>query len=366
MAFLQKLRSKHWRVRRASRCEARSTCRLGTRMKELPAGFPTYAVVEALESQWSFRVVDMEYVPVGFGAHHWRASTANAGELFVSVHELDLIGGASGDRSANFQRLRRALDAAHWLESIGGLEFVLGPVADRRGVTVHRVEDNYALHVYSWMECEVLDDPEGVRTGELVARLHGVTERLPPDLVREEDFEIPHRFALEDALGDLGVRWDFGTYAEAAREQLGLHEGMVRALLTYYDHLAELASHDRRGWAITHGEPRGANLVVTADGEVRMIDWDTALIAPRERDLWELPRDGIGQQRYASLVREHIDARWLRLYAAWYTLAELAVYLVVFRSPHTADQNVIQSWVNFLDYLPTRQRWPELSGERLV
>jgi aminoglycoside phosphotransferase (APT) family kinase protein len=38
---------------------------------------------------------------------------------------------------------------------------------------------------------------------------------------------------------------------------------------------------------LTHGEPHAANTIKTDSGLV-LIDWDSALIAPRERDLWSL------------------------------------------------------------------------------
>jgi hypothetical protein len=50
----------------------------------------------------------------------------------------------------------------------------------------------------------------------------------------------------------------------------------------------------------------------------------------------------------------------MRLYEAWYALAEIAVYLAVFREPHTGDGNDATSWENLLLFLPTPERWPEL------
>ena len=43
---------------------------------------------------------------------------------------------------------------------------------------------------------------------------------------------------------------------------------------------------------LTHGEPHPGNTMRTEDGW-RLIDWDTARIAPPERDLWSInPGDG--------------------------------------------------------------------------
>ena len=51
---------------------------------------------------------------------------------------------------------------------------------------------------------------------------------------------------------------------------------------------------------LTHGEPHPGNTMLTASGWV-LIDWDTALAAPPERDLWSLdPGDGSVLDAYAD------------------------------------------------------------------
>jgi hypothetical protein len=50
----------------------------------------------------------------------------------------------------------------------------------------------------------------------------------------------------------------------------------------------------------------------------------------------------------------------MRLYEAWCALAEIGVYLTVFRAAHVRDANDATSWENFLMFLPTTERWPEL------
>ena len=330
-------------------------------MKEAPRHFPTSRLVKLLETNWAPGIRDLEYLPLGFGAHHWRANSAARGDLFVSVHDVDLMGRFGGDRNANFAMLGQAIGTARWLESVAGLEFVLGPFLDGRGKVVRKFAGRFAVHVYPWFECATLEDLDGSQTAHLVGVLHGVTHRLPPHLTRVEDFAVPHRHALEAALREIDTPWASGPYAEPARDHLRAHERDVRALLVFYDRGAARAAASRPDWVVTHGEPRGPNLIRAAGGSVRLIDWDTVLIAPRERDLWELPRIEITNRTYqAAAQNAPIDADRLRLYEAWYTLAELSVYLAVFRAAHREDRNVILSWQNYLTYPPTPEGWPEL------
>jgi spectinomycin phosphotransferase/16S rRNA (guanine(1405)-N(7))-methyltransferase len=74
--------------------------------------------------------------------------------------------------------------------------------------------------------------------------------------------------------------------------------------------------------------------------------------------LWELDPAALG--RYKAEAGYEPNPAILRLYRLRYSLAETAVYALQFRQPHVEDANMAESWKNFLDFLPTRDRWPEL------
>jgi spectinomycin phosphotransferase len=133
--------------------------------------------------------------------------------------------------------------------------------------------------------------------------------------------------------------------------------------MRFYDQLAQrAASGPRSDWVITHGEPCGPNLLQSADGSLHLVDWDTVLLAPRERDIWELQTTTAGLDAYTAAAAAPIDDQRLRLYKTWYALAEIAVYPAVFRAQHAGDANDVTSWENFLMFLPTPERWPELDA----
>ncbi len=110
---------------------------------------------------------------------------------------------------------------------------------------------------------------------------------------------------------------------------------------------------------LTHGEPHVENVLVTPTG-MRLIDWDTTLIAPPERDLWMLdPGDGTVIASYVGATGTPVLPSMLDLYRLRWDLSEIAIYIARFREPHGDDADTAECWKNlqlFLD--PTRWSTP--------
>jgi len=95
---------------------------------------------------------------------------------------------------------------------------------------------------------------------------------------------------------------------------------------------------------VTHGEPHRANTITTSEGPV-LVDWDTALIAPPERDLWALAGEGPGVlQAYETLTSVRPDRQALNLYRLAWDLAEIAIYVRDFREAHTENADTEVAW----------------------
>jgi len=333
-------------------------------MKEPPTGFVLERLRVALLEHWGIGACELVYLPVGFGAHHWRAVDGTGDTYFLALHDLET------ETEAGFDKLTGALETAYWLATTAELEFVVAPLRNRAGGVVHRYAAGEALAVYPWLECRARSELDTPDLARLLWRLHASTSALAPGPARVEDFAIPRRSDLERALGELDQAWDAGPYGEPARERLREAAVPTRELLGLYDQLTEDALGSRSDWVITHGEPYGPNLVATHDQRILLVDWDSALVAPRERDLWEVPSDGLVMRTYVELTRHVPDPARLRLYRAWYHLAETGIYIHQFRQRHTGDLNDLEAWSNFLFHLPSRTKWPELSlpgvvGQRL-
>jgi spectinomycin phosphotransferase/16S rRNA (guanine(1405)-N(7))-methyltransferase len=84
--------------------------------------------------------------------------------------------------------------------------------------------------------------------------------------------------------------------------------------------------------------------MLTAGGW-RLIDWDTALVAPPERDLWSLdPGDGSILEAYADATGVVPQPALLDLYRLRWDITDIAMDLDRFRQPHTGTVDDDKSW----------------------
>jgi len=184
----------------------------------------------------------------------------------------------------------------------------------------------------------------------MVAAVHGATARVERIAPRHA-IGFSGRGELDSFFADPATRWVSGPFSAPAHQSVGAHTDGLVALVAAYDELVDRTSSSRADVVVTHGEPHPANLM-TVDGEVRLVDWDTAALAPPERDLWLIVEDAGDIERYERATGRRVDTDVLTLYRLRWFLDDLGSAVRMFRNPH-------------LDNADTR-RWIEGLGVRLA
>ncbi len=329
-------------------------------MHSEPQDLDRAALADALERHWSIGAARLDYLPVGFGSHHWEAVGADGSRWFVSVD--DLRAGHHAGRAPDdvFPALDRAFRTAAALRDDSGLEFVLAPIPGDGGAVVRRLDARYAVRVEPFVDGVAGEDGEfdgpddRRRVATLLGRLHAASGSIPAGLPGREDFALPGRAALEEALAQLDTPWDRGPFAEPARRLLRAHAGRVRDRLHAYDRLAGRVRDEPGPWVVTHGEPHSSNVILDAAGDRWLVDWDTTLIGPRERDLWMvLDDDRTGWDEYRDAMGAvPLNEDALDLYRERWALAEICEYIAELRRPHEETESTRASWEVLGEYLP--------------
>jgi spectinomycin phosphotransferase/16S rRNA (guanine(1405)-N(7))-methyltransferase len=333
-----------------------------------PGDLQESAIAQTLERMWGFGVASLEYQPVGFGSHHWLATSAAGERLFATVDDLVAkLRSVTDTTDAAFGRLAAALATALALRDRAGLSFVIAPVPAAGGQVVARLSDRYSLTVHPYIngppagqDGDFASDQDRRAVVDMLIQLHAAKAGDPP----ADDFAVPNLDALQAMIESSATPWSTGPYAKPAQELLRVHAADLRALIRAYLDLASQVAARPERLVVTHGEPHAANVIATTSGLV-LVDWDTTLLAPPERDLWHLgAEDQSLLRRYTAATGTQIDDQAMTLYRLWWDLAEIAGYLTLFRSAHENTTDTRESWNNLKEYLRPAERWPALTRPR--
>ena len=248
--------------------------------------------------------------------------------------------------AAALARLRAALAAAADLHD-SGVAVAVPPVATRDGELAVPAGGRYAVAVYPFLDGRNFGWGDYSAPGhrEVLLGLVIAVHTAPAAARRRagaDDFAIQHRDELAAALRPGAPVPDCGPYAGPAARLLAGHAAGLAGALARYDALARSARADPAGPSravLTHGEPHPGNTMHTAAGW-RLIDWDTALVAPPERDLWDLDAgDGSLLRRYAAVTGTQPRPELLGLYRLRWDLADIAESVSQFRAPHGGSED---------------------------
>jgi hypothetical protein len=315
-----------------------------------PADLPEQALRAALDAGWSLRAGTLAYRAVGFGSHHWLLTTSDGTRRFVTVDDLRTRRTtATEPLPATRARLRASLATAQALRATGH-DFVIAPLPTHDGEPLIPVDDTFTASVYPHIDGEsfswgtftpahrraVLDLLLPVHQSPPEARAHALTD----------DYAIPFR----DTLTTTDSTVDTGPYAEPAATLLATNAGRVRRALAHYDALVAGAQATPPALVLTHGEPHPGNTMRVDPGGGShdgwlLIDWDTALLAPPERDLWDLdPGDGSLLAAYAEATGTRLRPDLMDLYRLRWDLTDLALGLARFREPHGDTDDDKETW----------------------
>lgn len=313
----------------------------------MPGDLPESALSGALRRGWDIDAKSMTYLPVGWGSHHWDVRGGDGTRWFVTVDELENKR-VSSDESLEqgFARLLASLRSAVALKA-AGREFVVAPVPARGGEPAVRAGGRFAVAVYPFTEGRSFEwaewtDEARTEALRLVAAVHTAPEWVRQDALTE-DFGVPFRDLVEAACAG----WEpaeRGPYTAPAADLLREYAEPVRRWLNRYDRLVEVARARPGRNVLTHGEPHPGNVMAT-DGGWRLIDWDTALTAPPERDLWDLgPGDGSALLAYAEATGVTPIPELIELYRLGWDVKEMAYDAARFFRPHADGADDVKSW----------------------
>ena len=329
-------------------------------MLEAPGDLEETALADALLSGWGISAASLAYLAVGWGSHHWDVADVAGRRWFVTVDELENKRVSDTESLTDgLGRLRASLRTAVALQR-AGLDFVVAPVPSGRpavapggeppdadGEPALRFGGRFAVAVYPFTEGQSFGWAgwtAALRSGvlDMVAAVHQAPQAARGEAAAE-DFGVPFLGQVEAVLGGRQPA-AAGPYAQPVVRLLREHAAAVRRRLEQYRDLVAAAARQPGPYVLTHGEPHPGNAMLTSEGW-RLIDWDTALVAPPERDLWDLdPGDGSVLDGYTAATGVTPRPGLMELYRLKWDIQDLAYDTARFLRPHSGSAEDAEAW----------------------
>ena len=201
-----------------------------------------------------------------------------------------------------------------------------------------------------------LSEPQWRQFGAALKAFH--TAKFPPDITRSiprEEFSPQWRESVKMVL----KRIDQETFSEPiAREMadfLKTKSIEISELVKRTEHFAQVLQRQTLEFILCHGDIHAWNLLLTDNGAFYMVDWDTLIFAPKERDLMFIG-GGLGgryltPQEEETLFYEGYGQTQLDLVALTYyryerILEDIAVYCDQLFSSNAGGEDRHQSLEN--------------------
>jgi spectinomycin phosphotransferase/16S rRNA (guanine(1405)-N(7))-methyltransferase len=310
-------------------------------------------VRDALVSGWALDVGWVEHAPVGFGSHHWWVTTGDGCRWFATADDLRTRRlSADEPLSRPMVRLDAALSTAAGLRE-HGLEWVVAPRRNGVGELVVPVGEAFALSVFPRVEGRSFgwgpyEDPvHRAAVLDCLVALHTTTGCR--EVAATDDLGHELVAGLRALAEDLGEAWTEGPFAREAWRLVVGGRARLGALVDRYARL--VGDVDPARFVLTHGEPHRGNTLVTDTGVV-LVDWDTCLLAPPERDLWWVEGEDAGiRQTYEERTGVGLDPRLLEAYRLRWDLADVASFVTELREPHVDDDDTRTAWAGLRSVL---------------
>jgi spectinomycin phosphotransferase len=230
-----------------------------------------------LESAYGLQVENISFLPLGadLNTSVYRVTAKNKNDYFLKL------------RLNNFNEA--SVKVPKYLAEIG-LKKVIASITTITGKTWESLE-NYKAILYPYIEGsnaieKPLSNQQWIEFGEIIKSLHSVN--IPKTITNgtpQETFTPKWRDQVKAFLHSINT--DSFTESVAAEMAIFLKSKSdeILKIVERTENLAQLLKTQKLEYILCHADIHGWNLLIDKNNALYLIDWDTLIFAPKERDL---------------------------------------------------------------------------------
>ena len=244
----------------------------------------TEKFIPAIRQGYGIEIASFEFLLRGFGGDCYRVETNAGGSYFLKIHD-PIINQALAASSRAFY-----LPLMHQLHSKEIMPHIPHPVPTRAGDLSLTVGVN-ELVITDFIEGELvgfdeMPKPILAQLAELVGVLHRSLAQFDFEHPFIDQFEIVFEQDLLQSFDKLAALDGNATPGQSLLRDIVLpRQDEIIASLRRLKELQAYAQKSSKPKVICHTDLHGGNLMTDRQGNLYILDWENALIAPPEHDL---------------------------------------------------------------------------------
>jgi spectinomycin phosphotransferase len=242
------------------------------------------SLIAALENDYELVVKRIEFLPLGYDA-------------MAAVYRVE------GQGENYFLKLKRAeinqasLAVPHYLKS-KGIEQIVAPIPTKESKLLTEAE-GFKLILYPFIEGDTgmklgLTDSQWVEYGEILRTMHNM--EIPDELaamLHKETF-VPKQDDLLQTVWKAAIHQRFTMPCQQKlAEFILIHLSEIFGFKRRGQELGKMLQRKNLPFVLAHADIHTANIMISTDGKLYVVDWDEVQLAPKERDLMFLTGNSI-------------------------------------------------------------------------
>jgi hypothetical protein len=242
-------------------------------------------MIQAIEDGYGIEITNLEFMLRGFGGDCYRVETGAGNSNFLKLHN-PVANQMTAASSRAFY-----LPLMHQLHGKGILHHIPYPKPTLDGNLSLKIDAN-ELVVTNFIDGELvgfgdLPEPVLVRLSEMVGVLHRSRTQLQFDCPFVDGFDIIFESDLLNSFPILSRLSDSTTPGQKSLREIILpRKDQIIGDLGVLKKLQNYARKAHKPKVVCHTDLHGGNLMIDSQGVLYILDWENAMIAPPEHDLF--------------------------------------------------------------------------------
>jgi len=279
-----------------------------------------------LLEQWHLEVTHLHFIPIGDSAYSYHVETQSNNSYYLKLVDQRTAVGRRITAHMDFSLPLQRLVVEHQLAEV---------TAPLPQPTINGVlcvmNEPFLFALYTFIHGDTFADAYPMsptlvqQIGQALAALH--TIQIPEALQErspQDSLTAPFDGGLLADLASLEViTSQDALYLQRLREVVWPRREQIRAFLAHSQEYARKAHQTPVSLVTCHGDAWGGNMIMSPSGQLTLLDWESAVMAPPERDAFKYigytdgPDFTAFDISYRMICKEpmHWHADWLAYYA---------------------------------------------------